>query len=342
MADTAPATTSVVQYSAVETGLAELRSRMVDVVYDVTTAKGMEQARKDRRECVALRTSLEEVRKREKAGILERGRLLDGEAKRICQAIAAIEAPIDAAIKSEESRKEQEKAERDRIERERVDGIRSIINAIRTTPVDAVGKSAKVITRMRDAIASTVVTHERFAEFTEDAANILQAVLESLDAMIADKLAHEAEGERLRLERERLASEEAAAKTRRDEEDRIRQEANAAEEKRLTDQRLTQEAEAARLKREAAALEEQRQEQERQRVAEEQRQENDRHEREVFQERAAKRAERMKAAKCKSPGDALLAIFDVIHSPVVDDAAAREEVRIICDANLPKRQQRAA
>lgn len=47
--------TGIEAYTATDQGLAELRARLAGRVYDVTTGKGMDEARKDRAECRSLR-----------------------------------------------------------------------------------------------------------------------------------------------------------------------------------------------------------------------------------------------------------------------------------------------
>ena len=56
------APSAVVEYSATEAALADLRSRYQNVVFDVATTKGDKAARAARLELVTLRTTLEKKR----------------------------------------------------------------------------------------------------------------------------------------------------------------------------------------------------------------------------------------------------------------------------------------
>ena len=103
------ATNEIAEYNPVEAGLVELRSRLENVSYDVTTTKGMAVAKADRAEVRALRTSLEAKRKEIKAPAIAHCKLIDEEAKRITAELLKLETPIDEQIKKEENRKYREK-----------------------------------------------------------------------------------------------------------------------------------------------------------------------------------------------------------------------------------------
>lgn len=123
--------TAIVEYSQTEAGLNELRARLLNVCYDVTTVKGMDVAKKDRAEVRGLRTGLETMRKAIKAPALAHCKLIDDEAKRITAALLELEEPIDEAIKAEEDRKAIEKAAKEAAERARVMAINQRIADIR-------------------------------------------------------------------------------------------------------------------------------------------------------------------------------------------------------------------
>ena len=75
-------TTTIQEYSATESALADLAQRFKGVVYDVTTKQGMEDAKKGRAELRTYRTDLEKMRKEIKAPALLRCNQIDSEAKR--------------------------------------------------------------------------------------------------------------------------------------------------------------------------------------------------------------------------------------------------------------------
>ena len=51
-----PPVTAVAEYSPIAAGLAAARARYADVVWDLTTTRGNEEARRARKELVSLRT----------------------------------------------------------------------------------------------------------------------------------------------------------------------------------------------------------------------------------------------------------------------------------------------
>ncbi len=216
---------AIQEYSQTEAGLQELRGRMAGVVYDVRTAKGLDAAKKDRRECVALRTSLEAMRKEIKAPALERCKLIDTEAKRITEEILKLERPIDEVIKSEEARKEAEKAEKARIEKERVDCIRAKIVTIKEYPIKAISLSAAKLAEVLPRVEAVSITEAEYQEFTGEAQFALMESVSKLRQILGEKQAAEAEAARIKAEQE---AEAARLKAEREEAERKAAEERAA------------------------------------------------------------------------------------------------------------------
>ena len=97
-------TTAVAAYSPTEAALIDLAAKYKGVVYDVTIASGMAEAKKARNEIREHRTTLEKARVQEKAESLAYGKFIDSEAKRISDRIAELEEPIAGMIKAEEDK----------------------------------------------------------------------------------------------------------------------------------------------------------------------------------------------------------------------------------------------
>ncbi len=97
---------ALVEFSAVEAGLAVLRNDYANVVYDVATTAGMNDAKAARVALREPRYEIERIRKSAKAPLLALGKKLDSDAARITAEIEKLEGPIDAQIKAEEGRKE--------------------------------------------------------------------------------------------------------------------------------------------------------------------------------------------------------------------------------------------
>ncbi len=281
------ALTKIPEYSATAVALADLRSRMANVVHDVATTKGMAAAKKDVSELRGLWVALEAERVRIKAPALERSRLIDAEAKTLEAELKGLADPIKAQIEAEENRKEREKAERERLEAEAVAALNARFEAIRALPLVANGKTLDFIDakiaeaeatdpegfpeRVRPALAYETklaiaglraARDQRVAD--DAAAEKNRADLAELDRLRAEKAQAEATKEReLAAERARVqaeadakaaaeAQERAAAKA---EADRQRREQEAAERAERKAERARQQAEADRLAAERAQLE---------------------------------------------------------------------------------------
>lgn len=239
-------TTTITEYSPTEQALAELRTKYEAAVFDVTTGKGMDQAKKARAELREHRVSLEKERVRIKAPALERCRQIDSEAKRITAELEALEEPIDQQIKAEEDRKAREKAAREEAERKRVEELRERFAAIRGLPLAAVGKTSAEIAEL---VASAEQTEtDSFPDDMKAAAVFeLRLAVASLKAAQDAAAAAEAEADRIRAEREeleRLRAEQAAVIAERERLHAAELARQAAEQKRIED--------AARAEREAA------------------------------------------------------------------------------------------
>lgn len=249
---------AIVEYSATEAALNDLRRRYENVVFDVATTKGDKAARAARLELVTLRTSLEKKRAEIKAPALERCRVIDAEAKRITAAIMGLEVPIDAQIKAEEERKEREKREREEAERKRVAEIRARIDLFANLTARAATMDAAEIQERIERL-DRIQIGEDYAEFREEAIGARRAAVLTLTQLRDDMLELERKQEQVRQEREALERERAAEEERirleREAEARRIAEARAEEEARLRAERERQQAElrAEREKQEQAA-----------------------------------------------------------------------------------------
>ncbi len=265
---------ALTEYNPTEAALAELRQRYADVAFDLTTTKGDKEARAARKELVTLRTSLEAKRKELKAPALERAKLIDTEAKRIEAAILELEAPIDAQIKADETRRERERQEKAEREAKRVAGLQSRVDAIRAIPVKSVGVSTDELRKTIQALEQTEIG-EDFEEFLPLARRAQADALESLRTMLAAAEAAEAEAKRLAEERAELERQRAEAARIAGEIEEGRRAAEAA----AAEQRRQQEAEAAAARakieaeqREARERIERQEREARERIAEQERQ----------------------------------------------------------------------
>ncbi len=253
-----PPTTAVAEYTPIAAALAAARARYQDVVWDLTTTRGNEDARRARREIVSLRTGLEARRKELKAPLLAQAKLVDDEARRITAELLQLEEPIDALIRADERRREEERAAREAAERARVAGIQAKIKAIMDQPIKAVRiRSAALLQTAIDTLAAQEIDPDEFEEFAEDARLAHAEALAAMRTMLAEIREREAEEARARAEREAQAKRDAASAAERAEAERQAREAQEAEVARLAAKRAEIERQQAEIERQQAEIERQ-------------------------------------------------------------------------------------
>lgn len=251
----------IVAFNATEAGLAELREQLAGKTFDCTDKAQDTEARQARRQLVTLRTTIEARRKELKAPLLERGKKLDDEAKRITGEILTLEAPIDAAIKGEEERKAAERAAREKAEAERRAAVMAVIDHLAQRPLALVNADSHTIALMQMELAEPVRLPEAATAMEAERAEVTrQDVLAKLDQLYRLTLAREAESARLAEERRALQAEQEAAAARQREADEAARREREAEQARLDEARRVEQA---RIDAENAA--------ERERLAEQQR-----------------------------------------------------------------------
>lgn len=247
----------IAEYRQTDAALAELRTRYTDVVYDVTTGKGMEQAKKARAELREYRVTLEKTRVEIKAPALQRCREIDTEAKRITAELEALEDPIDQQIKAEEERKAREKAERERQERARQEALQAWFADVRGLPLRAVGATADTIRALIVEAETTDTSHvpdDNQAAAKFEVRNAVAGLKAALDA----RLSADEEAERIKAERaelEQLRAQQAALQAEKDRLAAQERERALAEERRKEEQARAEREAIERAEREAREAE---------------------------------------------------------------------------------------
>lgn len=138
--------TVLAQFQEAEAGLKAMADRYRDVVYAVTTPKGMKEAiaaRADLRD--NGRRLLTRTEKKVKDDVNELKEVMGSEVQRLIALVKPLEDAIDAQIKVEETRKANEKAERDRKEAERVAAHQANIDQLRAYVAQAEGQPLETI-----------------------------------------------------------------------------------------------------------------------------------------------------------------------------------------------------
>lgn len=194
----------IAEYNETAAAIALLRDKYAGP-FDTTTKDGMNAAKEARAEVRAYRTSVEKLRAELKAPLLERGKQIDAEAKRITAELIAIEDPIDAAIKAEERRKEEEKAAKARAEAERVAQINARLLHIRRVPTSLIGKPVDEIEREIARMNAYQPDPGEFAEFLPEAIAARNEVRAVLETMLTERKRADEEQARIQVEREELA-----------------------------------------------------------------------------------------------------------------------------------------
>lgn len=242
--------TALQNFDRVSAGLALLEKNYKGMLYDVESPMGMEHAKAARAAIREPRYEVERVRKSAKAPILALGKRLEAEATRITNALLTLETPIDEQIKSEEDRKKQEKLAKAAAEAKRIQEIQARIEGIRAWPVKAAGKPSSLVQQMTQT--ATDYRLEGFEEFTDTAAGALDSSRAALAGILAERLSHEAEQERIKAERVELDNLR-AAQAERTRIEAAEQAKAAAAAKALHDAEARAQAETLRLEREENA-----------------------------------------------------------------------------------------
>lgn len=197
-------TYQIQEYNQTAAAISLLRDKYAGP-FDTTTKEGMATAKVARAEVRGYRTTVEKLRVELKNPLLERGKLIDAEAKRITAELANIEEPIDAAIKAEERRKEEERAAKARAEAERVERIKANITAIRQKVTTAIGKNADAIANALDWARNYQPDPTDFSEYLPEAIAARNEVRAVLETMLNERRAADAEQARIKADREELA-----------------------------------------------------------------------------------------------------------------------------------------
>lgn len=219
-------TNAVAEFDRVAAGLSELQSKYKGVIYDVTTIKGMAEAKEARRAVREPRIEVEKIRKAAKAPILALGKKLDSEAARITKALEELECPIDDQIKAEETRKDQEKQAKIEAEMRRVAALQERVAELRGCQTLTASSGSELIAG-HIADLEKIPVDDSFEEFRQQAEDAKVAGLSRLRELHAAALAHEAEQDRIQAEREELARLR-AEQAKREAEERARIAAEAA------------------------------------------------------------------------------------------------------------------
>jgi colicin import membrane protein len=239
---------TLTEFEKVQAGLTELRSRYTDVVFDVRSTKGMDEAKAARLAIREPRYAVQRALDAAKKPLNEIKRNISERAEYITGQILEIEGPIDQQIKVEEARREEERQARIKAEQDRVAALRARVEEIAAAPVVAAGKASSDIA-LAIVELDALAIDESFEEFQPHAQDAKTTALEQLRKLHDAALEREQEAERLAAERaeiERIRAEQAAqaAELERQRQEQQQAAARAAAEAALAAQKAIDEANA--------------------------------------------------------------------------------------------------
>jgi len=217
---------NVTEYNKTQASLNELKEKYGSEVPQCETKDGYNRSKAIASECRAIRTALENKRKKIKAPALAFGKMIDAQAKDLKAEIEAIEQPHLNAYR-----------EQDEIKKQRKIAFEEKLISIKDLPNQAHDKTPDEIELMIDDLACVSIDKETFGHKLEDAEAWIPSILEQLS--LAHSKAIDAKIEQDRIEQERKELEELRAmKAKQEEEERQRQlQADIEENKRIQAER---------------------------------------------------------------------------------------------------------
>lgn len=290
--------------------VAELRAKYMPLtIAGINDRKGFDAVHDARMIVKKCRVDVEKTRTTLKAGLLDRGRKIDAEAKRV----AGLLAPIEEHLEEQETAVVEE---RERIKREAEEARKAKIKS-RYDLLQAAGYSGDLaaVPDMSDEYFSTLLSEAQDARAERDR------------VAAEERQRQEAEQARLRQLEQEQAAARAKAESEAAEQRRKEQEAMAAERERLAEERRKQEAEAARLRAEQERIAAEKAEHERQVQLEAARQEAAERARKETEERLAREAEHAKALAAANEARAK------------EEVAAKEAARVKAEQERPHREK---
>jgi hypothetical protein len=226
---------AIAELDAIGASLPEIEARHpIDLVFDVSTGKGMVEAVAHRAAWREPRLAVERYRKQAKGPVLVIGKQIDSRAAWLTERLLRGEEPVAQQIRVEEARKAQEKADREAKEFGRIVAMQEAIAEIAMSAMVA-GKSSVEIAARLDSMKATRLDPLIYQEMMPQAQEARIAAIAKMEQALKAAQWDEAEAAR------RAAEAEAT---------RVKQAAEDAERARVS---AEQRAEAARLA-EARAL----------------------------------------------------------------------------------------
>lgn len=188
----------------VKVGLAALKAKYANVVYAVTTAEGMAEAKAARAEIREPRYAVDKAAKAAKDPLNALKRDIDANAQGITDELLKLEVPIHEQIKAEEDRVAAEREAKKKAKAEAEAKVQKILDGLRDVAIKAVGMSAAEIDKARTELDAQELTPDDLGERTGEAQQLKMRSLETLDLLHTSAVAREAADAQAAVERAEL------------------------------------------------------------------------------------------------------------------------------------------
>lgn len=204
--------TALASFVPIEQHMRTLAARYKDVAYDVTTTKGMADAKAAR---LVLREegryAVQRLQERLKKEANDLKRTLDAKGDELIALVKPAEDAIHAQIEAEEARKAAAKAEAERIERERVAALEARLAGL-SVWIDRCRAPGITSERIRNGIAmlEQAPIDDTWADFKDRAIERRAEILGVMQSLYQQHLISEVEARRLEEQRAEAARIEAA------------------------------------------------------------------------------------------------------------------------------------
>lgn len=324
--DLAQIESTLSEFQKISDGLEDLATRFpVDLVYDVSTTKGMNEAIAHRAAWRDPRVNVEKFRKIGKAPVLALGKNIDARAAWLTEQLLIGETPVDKQIKAEERRKEDEKQAKISAEFGRVQAIEEALGELHVEAMSVASKPSGMIEAAIASMRALVLDPAIFQEKMPEAEQARRMAVERMEQSLKARLFTEAEIAKLAAERAELEELRKAAAAQRIKDEQAAREKQAVEREaaRAEQERLNAEFATARAEADKQAQEARRKAQEeheaamkaqREALAEQTRLATEKAEREAAKKRKAEAAEK----KLRDAAPKMLAALHSVRGHITD------------------------
>ena len=236
---------ALAELNKVDAGIADMKLKYGNKVYDCTTTAGMNEAKADRVAIREVRYKVPKITADVTKQLNQMKSDLKTESERITEELLIIEKISDDAIKAEELRKEREREEKAAADQKRKESIQAFIQPFRDAVAFATGKSSADIDELIKGISNVPIAADTFQELVDNAEAAKQAAIDGLTVLLVNTVAQENEAARILAERaelEELRAKQAAMQAELDQAREAEDKRAAAEREKLEQERRDHEA----------------------------------------------------------------------------------------------------